>query len=147
MAEKVLFSIKGLHTLKDEEKSLDDVIEVINVADYYYKEGTHYVMYEEIVEGTSAVTKNMVKIKPHKIEINKKGGITTHMCFEEGTTQHTSYYTPEGEISMGMAQKKMDYQEDEDAIDICISYVMLMNFEEVTDSEIEMTITKKGMSH
>ncbi len=143
MAEKVLFSIVGLHTLDGEDAASADEIEVINVADYYNRDGVHYIMYEEVMEGTTSVTRNMVKIKPKKVEISKKGAVTTQMCFEEGKSNQTSYFTAEGELSMGMDTKSVVVEETAEEIVAQISYGMLMNFEHIADCKIKLKIQKK----
>ena len=73
MAEKVLFSIKGLHTVSGVADEEPEEIEVMNVAEYSYRNRTHYIMYEEIMDGTNGPTRNLVKIKPDSVEITRKG--------------------------------------------------------------------------
>ena len=40
----------------------NEAIEVVTPATYYLKNGKHYIVYEEVVEGTSGVIKNRIKI-------------------------------------------------------------------------------------
>ena len=49
MTEEVLISVKGLHTLEDTQK---DEVEVISAGKYYKRNGKHYVLFEETVEGS-----------------------------------------------------------------------------------------------
>ena len=142
MAEKVLFSIKGLHTVSDMPEGEPEEIEVMNVAEYYFKNNTHYVMYEEILDGTTAPTRNLVKIKPNSVEITRKGEVNTRMYFEAGKCDHTAYYTPEGQINMGMDTHRVLLTEEENEIRARISYAMLVNYQPMADCEICLRITK-----
>ena len=49
MTEDVLISVKGLHALDtaDEEE-----VEVFSAGKYYFKNGKHYIFYDEMVEDT-----------------------------------------------------------------------------------------------
>lgn len=58
MTKEVLMSLKGLQL---ENGDGGQELETITAADYYMKNGSHYVLYEEITEGFDDVTKNMIK--------------------------------------------------------------------------------------
>ena len=142
MAEKVLFCIKGLHTVCDVTDGEPEEIEVLNVAEYYYKNNTHYIMYEEIMDGTNGPTRNLVKIKPESVEITRKGEVNTRMYFEEGKCDQTTYYTPEGQINMGMDTHRIRLTESDKEIRAQISYAMLVNYQHMADCEICLKVTK-----
>lgn len=143
MAEKVLFSVKGLHSLESDLEGEADEIEVLNPAEYYLKDGVHYVLYEEMMDGTQGVTKNIVKIRPGKVELVKKGAVNTRMEFEIGKLNQTTYYIPEGQIQMGMDTKTIVITEEENEILTKIEYGMFMNLSHVADCIIQLRITKK----
>lgn len=144
MAEKVLFSIKGLHTLSDMADGEPEEIEVMNVAEYYYRNQTHYIIYEEVLDGTNGPTRNLIKIRPDSVEISKKGEVNTRMYFETGKCDQTAYYTPEGQINMGMDTHKVCLTETEKEILASISYAMLVNYQPVANCEISLRITRTG---
>ena len=89
MTKDVLLSISGLHqdvtgieAQGDEPGS--EPIEVIAPASYYEKNGKHYVIYDELVEGIPGTIKNKVRIlDDQKVEIIKSGITNTHMVFEK----------------------------------------------------------------
>ena len=94
-----MLSISGLHydvtgMVQEEE---NEPIEVITPAAYYYKNGKHYVIYDEVVEGMPGVIKNKIKIyEDGKLEIMKSGLSNTHMTFEREKINMTEYETPYG---------------------------------------------------
>ena len=59
MTKDVLLSIKGLQIGENEQ---NDTIEVISPGDYYFRNGKHFFMYEEVMEGQKESTRNMIKI-------------------------------------------------------------------------------------
>ena len=58
MTKDVLLSIKGLQIGENEQ---NDTIEVISPGDYYFRNGKHFFMYEEVMEGQKESTRNMIK--------------------------------------------------------------------------------------
>ena len=57
MTKEVLLTISGLHydTFPGEEYNESEPIEVITPATYYLKNGKHYVVYDEMVEGMPGI--------------------------------------------------------------------------------------------
>ena len=53
MTKDVLLSIKGLQIGENEQ---NDTIEVISPGDYYFRNGKHFFMYEEVMEGHLTIT-------------------------------------------------------------------------------------------
>ena len=55
MTKEVLIHLKGMQTTDDPHGS-DDPLELITVGEYYYRNNTHYLLYEEQMEGLDAVS-------------------------------------------------------------------------------------------
>ena len=87
MTKEILLSVKGLHY---QGMDRNDEIETITPAEYYDKGDSHYVLYEEIMEGMEVPVKNVVKFKNSYLEITKKGPLSVHLLFEEGKKNLTS---------------------------------------------------------
>ena len=62
MTKEVLLTISGLHmdTVSDELDAENEPIEVITPATYYLKNGKHYVLYDELIEGMLGSIKNTI---------------------------------------------------------------------------------------
>ena len=85
MTKDVLVSISGMHMgiLADQEDE-DEEIEVVTPASYYCRNGKHYIIYDEVVEGMTGTIKNKIKITGDSVvEIMKSGLSNTHMVFEK----------------------------------------------------------------
>lgn len=70
MTKDVLLSIKGLQIGENEQ---NDTIEVISPGDYYFRNGKHFFMYEEVMEGQKESTRNMIKVRDNYMELTEKG--------------------------------------------------------------------------
>ena len=94
-----LITIRGVHTVDEE----DNDVEMIVRGDYYQKNGKHYVLYEELIEGFKEPVKNIIKITSTSMDITKKGTAITHMLFEKNRKNVSCYSTPFGEIVVGLS--------------------------------------------
>lgn len=147
MTKDVLLSISGLHYdmtgIPDEEgeEAGDGPIEVITPASYYFKNGKHYILYDEVVEGVPGTIKNKIKITDsHMLEIMKSGLANTHMTFEKDKINMTQYETPYGELLVGIHTRELKLQETEERIDVNILYELDVNGDKVADCSITMQV-------
>ena len=147
MTKDVLLSISGLHqdvtgieAQGDEPRS--EPIEVISPASYYKKNGKHYVIYDELVEGIPGKIKNKVRITDNqKLEIIKSGITNTHMVFEKDKINMTQYETPYGEMMIGVFTKDIQMEEKEEKITVHINYALDVNGDPIADCNIDIKIT------
>lgn len=142
MTEQVLLSISGLQFVED-EKDNSEPVEVITMADYYNRNGTHYLLYEEPVEGTSEVIQNTLKIKEGRVEMCKKGPFDIHMIFEEWKNQKAQYNTPFGSIPVNIITGAVEMTEEEYDIHVKLNYSLELNGEYLTDSRVSLHVKSK----
>ena len=142
MTKDVLISISGLHY--DALDGEGQPVEVITPAAYYLKNGKHYVVYDEMVEGMPGTIKNTIKITgDYMFEIRKSGIADTHMVFEKDRINMTNYATPYGDMMVGIHTKDMKVNVEEENIDVSISYALDVNNEPLSNCEI--TVKIRGM--
>ncbi|MCI8483738.1 MAG: DUF1934 domain-containing protein [Lachnospiraceae bacterium] len=142
MTKDVLLSISGLQFAAREEEEVEPV-EVITAGDYYKKNGKHYVMYDEVMEGFEGNTKNIIKLTENSLDITKKGVSNVHMIFEKNRKNVSYYNTPFGNLLIGIDAKSVDIAETEDNIDVKIKYNLEVNYEHLADCFITMNIKSK----
>lgn len=142
MTKDVIISICGLQNGPETD---GEPIEMIVAGEYFYKNNKHYILYEEVMEGESQVTKNRIKISDGQMELTKHGVVNVNMLFEENVKNITQYYTPYGALSMGIEGKKVAITESEDEIDVKVEYAMEMNGEFVADCNIAINVKSKGI--
>ena len=118
MTKEVFVSIRGLQfdNGQDGEK-----IESIQKGEYYFRNNTHYVMYEEILEGIDDPIKSIIKFKDGEMHLTKKGPINVNMDFVEEQKNLTDYRTPFGSIVIGIEASKVEFEEEEKRILLNVS--------------------------
>ena len=137
MTKEVLVSVKGLQVSPD---TGEDTVEVIAPGEYYFKNGKHYVLYNEVEEGTNEVTKNIIKFSKDYMEVTKKGTSSVHMIFETNKKNVTYYYTPYGSLHIGLDAKEINVSEEENEISAKSVYGLEINYEHVADCNISIMI-------
>lgn len=143
MTKEVLLSISGLHYEvfpEEEEQTEDEPIEILSPATYYYKNGKHYVIYDELVEGMPGSIKNKIRISDGLLEITKSGLTNTRMVFEKDKINMTEYETPYGGLLVGIYTRNMQVDVQEREIGVSVSYALDVNGEKVADCDIRMNI-------
>ena len=78
-------------------------VEIVTPGEYYYKNGQHYLIFEETTEGFREVTHNLYKFTEDRLMVHKKGLIDTEMIFEKGKKTISAYHTPFGRMDMNIA--------------------------------------------
>lgn len=144
MTREILIHITSLH----QEKSADtaeenDTIEVIVPGTYYFRNGKHYILYEEI-EKNGKGTKNQLKIyEDGHVEIRKNGVLNAHMIFETGKKHQSVYQTPFGQLQVGMDTRVVEVEDTGQALCIGMDYELEVNREPLADCRIEIQITPR----
>lgn len=139
MTKDVLVTISGLQFAAEDNDSL----ELITSGTYYKKNGKHYILYDEVMEGFDGVTKNTIKVADNFMDITKKGVANVHMMFEKNKKNVTYYYTPFGSLLIGIDAKKVEIEESENEINVKVDYKLEMNYEHLADCNITMNIKSK----
>lgn len=132
MTKDVLITIRGVHTLDHE----DNDVEMIIRGDYYQKNGKHYILYEEILEGAEERVKNVIKISPSSMDIIKKGVTNSSMLFEKNKKNLSCYSTPVGNLVIGIQANHFYVEEQENSIKVNVDYSLDINYEHMSDCRI-----------
>ena len=140
MTKEVLVKISGLQFAPEND---NEPIELITSGDYYKRNGKHYIVYEEVMEGVPGTTKSIIKLNDDFLDITKKGATNVHMMFEKNRKNVTYYYTPYGSLLIGIDAKRVEIQESEHNIDVKVDYELEVNYEHMADCSITMNIKSK----
>ena len=150
MTKDVLVSISGKHIdiMNDPAKGYetgDDEIEVVTPANYYCRNGKHYIIYDEVLEGMAGTVRNKIKITgTDAVEIMKSGLSSSHMVFEKNKKNPTYYKTPYGQMLVGVNTRNMEIRVEDDKIGVQVDYELDVNHEPLADCKIKMNIISKG---
>lgn len=110
------------------------------IADYYERNGKRYVVYDEITEGFSQSTKNIIKFGIKEVEVSKKGIVNVVLPFEENKRRLTNYRTPYGDIIMGIETSVIRFIETNEHIRVDVEYDLELNHEHQADCKISIDI-------
>ena len=136
MTKEILLSIAGLHLTDGENGN----IEVVTAGDYYSRGGKHYILYDEVTEGMSGHTSNVIKVGENSLEITKRGLTNARLVVEKGKRHRTVYQMPFGGIELALTGQNLEVTETEKSIDIRAEYVLEINEENLAECTIEMNI-------
>ncbi len=141
MTKEVLVSISGLQYAEELD---NEPVEVITSGDYYKKNGKHYIIYDEVMEGFEETTKNIIKLSDGFMDITKRGAANVHMMFEKNKKNVTYYYTPYGSLLIGIEATKIEMEETEQDIHVTVDYALEVNYEHMADCKIKMNVKSKN---
>ncbi len=137
MNKDVWVSVAGLQFGENPE---GEKIEILTPGSYYRRKDHHYVTYDEVVEGSDEITKNIVKFDNDMLTISKRGFTNVEMIFEENKRNMTNYVTPYGTLLVGIDTGRIDIREADDVINIDIDYALDVNYEHLANCRIKMEI-------
>lgn len=141
MTKEVIAVIRGLHFSMEDGA---DKIETITAAEYFCRGGCHYLVYEDLDEGSGKTTRNLLKCRPQAAELTRKGVIDVHMIFEEHKKNVARYTTPFGSVMIGIDTTKVDIDEQQEKIRFSIDYVLEINYEQFANCSISVEISEKN---
>ena len=111
----------------------DEPIEIVVPGEYYFRNGSHYLRYEEMLEDHGDPTVNYIKISPKGMEVRKKGQVNTHMVFEQGKRNMAFYTTSFGTLEMGISATNLELKESDSRLDMKVNYSLDLNQEHLAD--------------
>lgn len=141
MKRDVTLSITGNHTIGDMES---DNVATVAQGQYFKRNKSHYVLYEEAIEGYEEPCKNRIKFTENTVEMMKKGIVDTIMLFEENQTHLMQYQTPFGNLLFGVNTGKISVEEQEDHIVIYIDYVLELDEKPMSECNVKIEIRERA---
>ena len=141
MNKDVLIHVRGLQLMETDDEQ--EPIEIVVPGQYYFRNGSHYLRYEEMLDDSAQTTVNYIKMSSEGVEIRKQGQVNVHMVFEQGKKNKTFYNTPYGTLQMGIAATGLELKESEDDIQMKVDYALDMNEEHVADCYLTVLAQSK----
>lgn len=131
MNKDVLIHVQGLQMMDTGDHQ--EPVEIVVPGQYYYRNGSHYLRYEERMDDTDEPTVNYIKMSPTGVEVRKQGLVNVHMVFEQGKKNMTYYSTPFGTLQMGIAATGMELNENDEELCLKVDYALDINEEHAAD--------------
>lgn len=139
MTKDVLVTVRGLQMTPDG----DDTIEVVTSGKYYERDGKRYLFYDEIGDDAGTIVKNIIQMDDRHVEVRKKGIVNARMNFERENKLVSLYETPYGQMELGIYTRDISVKEETDRIELKLDYVLEINNQHISDSQIAVKIQSR----
>lgn len=142
MTKDIILTISGLH---ETDGDLDAPIETMTPAQYYMKNGKHYVVYDEILEGLEGTMKSTIKFTEDQVELIRSGQASTRMVFQPGHEHMVIYQTPMGPLSISLYTEDIIAKIGEEHISLKIDYSLKTEGIVVSESTVNIEMCQKEL--
>lgn len=142
MTKDIILTISGLHATEGET---DDPVEIITPGQYYLKNGKHYVLFDEVMEGLDGTIKSTLKFTEQQVELIRSGAASTRMTFQTGQEHMVIYQTPMGPLSISLYTDSIDAQLEEEQMNLEIQYSLKTEGIVITESTVRLHICPKEL--
>lgn len=136
MTKDVLITVSGLQF----ETQEDEAVEVISRGEYYFRNGKHFLVYDEPVGDEDENSQCVIKISARAVEVSKKGAINVHMLFEKDVSNMTYYTTPLGDMLIEITTHEIVWEEKEDSMYLKLTYALEMNYQHISECELTVQV-------
>ena len=131
------------------ETGAETAVKTVTTAEYYEKNGSIYILYQESAEdadthqkpGDAASTRCRIKLKDGILELIKTGAVNTRMVFEAGREYLTDYATPYGCLKLGILTHALSCSKRGGKMTIQIKYGLTSERQLISDCEMEIRLT------
>ena len=118
MKKKVRLTLTGRQR---DEDGQENVTKLSADAEYYERNGSRYILYEENGADTGCI-QSVIKLKDGLLELTRKGSVNTRMVFEEGREHMADYITPLGTLQLGISTSGVCSKQSGDCLEIHADY-------------------------
>ncbi|MEE1228467.1 MAG: DUF1934 domain-containing protein [Lachnospiraceae bacterium] len=119
--KKMSLVITGVQRMDGQEETN----EISVMADYFKKEGKHYLFYSEYTEGGKVIN-NRMTIGPELVELKKSGNGNSHLQFQERESLNCIYQTAVGPMELVSDTHELKVSELDDGIRLELYYTLYM---------------------
>lgn len=88
--------------IQRDEDGAESRIESAVPAEYGFRGGSHYILYEESSDSPGETIQSIIKLKGNTLELTRKGAVSTRMLFEPGREHTTLYAAAFGSLPLGV---------------------------------------------
>ena len=139
MTKDVIITVSGIQF----DVNDGEAVEVVSRGEYFFRNGKHFLVYDEIMEEEQQLTKCILKISENTVELTKQGSSNVHLQFEKNRNNVTYYNTPYGELMLGVTTHALEIREQEQSLVLKLNYSLDMNCQHL--SECELTVKAEAV--
>ena len=143
MTKDIIVTISGLH---DNDGEVDAPIETMTPGQYFFKNGKHYVVYDEMLDGLEGTLKSTIKFTENQVELLRSGAASARMVFQPEHEHMVIYQTPMGPLSISLYTEDLEVQIGENLIDLRIEYSLKTEGVVVSESTVHIEVCPKELA-
>ncbi len=143
MTKDIILTISGLH---DNEGEIDAPIETMTPGQYFMKNGKHYVVYDEVIEGLEGTLKSTIKFTENQVELIRNGAASTRMIFQPGQEHMVVYQTPMGPLSISLYTEDIQTELGEERMNLKIDYSIKTEGIVISESTVHIEVCPKELA-
>ncbi len=140
MAKEIILTISGIHVTDGEA---DEPIEIMTPGQYYIKNGKHYVLFEEVMEGIDGKIKSTLKFQEDKVELIRNGAASVHMVFQKDEEHQMLYQTPMGPLPISLYTDEIVMDIHDFPMDLEIHYSLRAQGQMISESTLHLNVCPK----
>lgn len=139
MTKEVRITVRGVQRSADGDET---VTETVAGGEYYQRDGSHFLLYEET--GGEGSIKNLIKQREKVLQLTRKGAVNAAMRFEPGQQHGAEYETPYGLLRLGVKTHRLDCLAEENRLEIQAAYALTAGEEIISECEIRISAEAIG---
>ena len=148
MTNDVMLTISGFQSggNSNEYNPDPEPVEVITPAKYYFKNGKHYLLYDETDPQDRSVTHSVLKLRENALSVSHSGDANAHLVIESDKRNVTYYATPFGSLHILLDGKRVEVEESESLITAEAFYGLEINYDHIADCEIRIRVEPRSIA-
>lgn len=136
--DKVIVKVVGRHTDAVGEVS---TVELMAEGKHYYRNGKHYVLYNDNMMNDGLMTETVLKIAPDYFHLFRKGGVCHDQLFAQDKMSTSTYKTPYGNMQMSVKTDKLNIVYGTVSGNIEVDYAMSVNGQWQSRNELNIEVS------
>ena len=139
MNKDINIKIIGVHADIDNTAESDEIITIAS-GKYYFKNNSHYILFEEIND--NHIIKNKIQFRDNYLLLTKSSELNSEMEFTLNKITTSKYQFNAGKVVMNINTHKLDMSITDESIDISIEYDLLQGEDIVSRCKVIIHISQ-----
>jgi uncharacterized beta-barrel protein YwiB (DUF1934 family) len=135
--KEVLVTVRGTRTDDAGER---DTIELVTRGNYYYKNKSYYIVYDESEISGMEGTTTSLKAERDRVTLNRMGTSGLRQVFEEGVINEAMYITSCGSMDMKVLPRRVKVELDDSGGSINLGYDLELGSARLGFNELSITV-------
>ncbi len=134
---KVIVKVTGEQTDAAGEVSR---IEMTALGEHYFRNGKHYIIYEDTTLDEGAAASTMLKVAADSLTLTRRGAVEQEQRFSPQRESRSRYRTPFGDLDLCVATQRLDIAYGSISGSIDVAYDLHINGEWQSANELHIEV-------